>query len=140
MKDTLRHNTMTGTLSRSVPMRKDHKSRNPLLTRNRLREGYATDTIFSKVISFEGYICTQGFVGIDSKYRSIHGRKFEKHGQEAMLDFVRQEGVPVSLTRDNSKMQTSATWNEYMRRFWVKDNFIEPYHPGQHSFERDQAL
>jgi len=69
MKDTLRHNTMAGKLSLSVPMRKHHKSRNPLLARNRLREGYATDTIFSKVTSFEGYNCAQGFVGIDSKYR-----------------------------------------------------------------------
>ena len=140
MKDTLRHNTMAGKLSRSVPMRKHHKSRNPLLARNRLREGYATDTIFSKVTSFEGYNCAQGFVGIDSKYRSSYEMKSEKHGPEAMLDFFRQEGVPVSLTRDNSRMQTSATWNEYMRRYWVKDDFIEPYHPGQNPFERDQAL
>ena len=27
-----------------------------------------------------------------------------------------------------------------MRRYWVKDDFIEPYHPGQNPFERDQAL
>ena len=77
MKDTLRHNTMAGRLSRSVPMRKHHKSRNPLLARNRLREDYATDTIFSKVTSFEGYNCAQGFIGIDSKYRYIHGMKSE---------------------------------------------------------------
>ena len=37
-------------------------------------------------------------------------------------------------------MHTSATWDEYMRGFWVEDNFIEPYHPGQNPFERDQAL
>jgi len=66
MKDTLRHNTIAGKLSRSVPMSKHHKSRNPLLNRNRLREKDATDTIFSKVTSFEGYNCVQGFVGIDS--------------------------------------------------------------------------
>ena len=54
--------------------------------------------------------------------------------------FFRQEGVPVSLTRDNSRMQTSVTWNEYMRRYWVKDNSTEPYHPGQNPFKRDQAL
>jgi len=121
-------------------MRKHHKSCNPLLARNRLREGYATDTIFSKVTSFEEYNCAQGFVGIKSKYHSIHGMKFEEHGPEAMLEFFRQEGVPVSLIRDNSKMQTSATWDEYMRRYWDKDNFIEQYHPGQNPFERDQVL
>ena len=61
--------------------------------------------------------------------------KSEKHGPEAMLDFLRQESIPVSLIRDYLRMQTSATWNEYMRRFWVKDNFIEP-----NRFQRDQAL
>jgi len=37
-------------------------------------------------------------------------------------------------------MQTSATWDEYMRRYWDKDKFLEQYHPGQNSFERDHAL
>jgi len=68
--------------------------------------------MFSKVTSFEGYNCAQVFVGIDSKYRSIHGMKSEKYGPEAILDFFHQEGVPVSLTRGNSKMKSSATWNE----------------------------
>jgi len=117
----------------------DEESRNPLLARNRLRVGYTTDTIFSKA-TFEGYNCAQRFVGIDLKHRSIHGMKSEKHGPEAMLDFFRQEGVPVSFTKDNSKMQRRATGNECIRRLWVKDNFIEPYHPGQNLFERYQAL
>ena len=131
---------MAGKLSRSLPMRKHHKSCKPLLARNRLREGCATDTIFFRITCFEGYYCAKGFVVIDSKYRSIHGMKSEKHGPEAMLDFFHQEGISVLLTRDNSKMQTRATWNEYMRRYWVKDNVIEPYHPRQNPFERDQAL
>ena len=42
-------------------------------------------------------------------------------------------------SRDNSKMQTSALWKEYMRRYWVKNQFIEPYHPNQNPIERDMA-
>ena len=28
---------------------------------------------------------------------------------------------------------------EYMRRYWVKDQFFEPYHPNQNPIERDMA-
>ena len=36
-------------------------------------------------------------------------------------------------------MQTSTIWQEYLRRFWVQDKFIEPYHPNQNPFEREMA-
>ncbi len=139
MKDTLRHNTRMGKISQSVPMQAHHKSRNPLLTRNRLYEDYATDTVFSSVTSFEGYNCAQPFVGVKSKYRATYGMTTESNGPDAMLDFFRDEGVPISLVRDNSKMQASHTWNEYMRRFWVKDKFTEPYHPQQNPAEREMS-
>ena len=139
MKDTLRHNTRAGKTSHSIPMRKHFRSRNPLLSRNCLREGFATDTVFSKVTSFEGYNCAQAFTGIESNFRATHGMVTEKNGPEAMLDFFRNDGVPISLVRDNSKMKTSKKWNDYMRRFWVKDKFIEPHHPHQNPLERDMA-
>ena len=119
-------------------MKKQKKRRNLLLTRNRLREGYATDTIFSKVTSFEGYNCAQGFVGIDSRYRSAFGVISETEGPKEMIDFFKEDGVPISITRDNSKSQTRKTWNEYMISLWVKDNFIETHHPEQNTFERYQ--
>ena len=87
MKDTIRHNTRAGKISHSISMRKHHKNKNPLLTRNRLREGYVTDTIFSKVTSFEGYNCAQGFVRIGSNYRSAFGVVSETEGPKSMLDF-----------------------------------------------------
>ena len=54
-----------------------------------------------------------------------------------MLDFFRSEGVPIFLTRDNSKIQTSKTWNEHMKQYWVKERFIKPHHLEQNTFELD---
>ena len=71
MKDTLRHNTRAGKTSHSIPMRKHFRSRNPLLSRNRLREGFATDTVFSKVTSFEGYNCAQAFTAMEWSLRKM---------------------------------------------------------------------
>ena len=91
------------------------------------------------------------------EYGSQYGsnRKAKKTTKKKDGHEKQDESTPVSDNEEDSKpvrfqlarnlqggqrMQTSATWNEYMRRYWVKDNFIEPYHPGQKPFERDQAL
>ena len=67
---------------------------------------------------------------------SHYGMQTESHGPDALLDYFRQEGVPISMIRDNAKMQTSKLWNDYLRRYWVKDKFTEPHHPNQNPFER----
>jgi hypothetical protein len=63
----------------------------------------------------------------------------ESSGPEALLDFFRQEGVPTSITRDNSKMQTGYLWTKYCQRYCLKDNFIEPNHSHQNPAERAMA-
>jgi len=65
-----------------------------------------------------------------------YGMKSETDGPAALLNFFRQEGVPLSIIRDNSKMQTSILWKDYCRNYWVKDQFIEPYHSNQNPAER----
>ena len=65
--------------------------------------------------------------------------KTESNGPEALLDFFRQEGVPISITRDNSKMQAGKLWTQYCRNYWVKDKFIEPHHSNQNPAERAMA-
>ena len=61
---TLENTTAVGTINTRFPMRQHYQSRNPLLQRRRFLEGYATDTWFSTVTSYEGYNCTQHFVGL----------------------------------------------------------------------------
>jgi hypothetical protein len=99
-------------------------------------EDYATDTWFFKVRSYEGYKCCQLFCGLKSRKIANYGMNSESSGPEALLDFFRQEGVPISIHRDNSKMQVGYLWKQYMRRYNCKDKFIEPHNPQQNPAER----
>ena len=103
MKKTLQNTTIFGSINMRIPMRQHYKSRNPLLQRRRLLEPFSTDTWFSTVTSYEGYNCAQIFVGEKSKYVRHYGMRSEGSGPDALLDFFRDEGVPISITRDNSK-------------------------------------
>ena len=136
---TLRNTTQYGTINMRLPMRTHFKSRNPILQRRRIMEPYATDTWFSTTPSYEGYNCAQIFYGINSHHVSHYGMASESDGPAALLDFFRQEGVPLSITRDNSRMQVSHLWQDYMRKYMVKDSFTEPYHPNQNPAERAMA-
>ena len=49
----------------------------------------------------------------------------KSNGQNVQLDYFKEVGVPTSLIHGNSKMRTSTQWKEYMRRYWVKDQFID---------------
>ena len=137
VEKTLENTTAVGTINTRFPMRQHYQSRNPLLQRRRFLEGYATDTWFSTVTSYEGFNCCQHFVGLQSYCEHVYGMVRESDGPQALLDFFRQEGVPVTLVRDNSRMQQSKEWNEYLRRYWVKDGFTEPGHPNQNPAETD---
>ena len=139
INQTIKHTTAVGTINARFPMRQHYRSRNPLLQRRRLNEGVATDTIFATATSYEGYNCSQVFVGMESKMVANHGMKREGEGPEALLDYFRNDGVPTCLLRDNSRMQCGKLWTEYMRNYWVTDAFIEPYHPNQNPSERYMA-
>ena len=60
-------------------------------------EPFATDTWFSKVTSFEGYNCCQLFVGEKSKQIYNYSMVSEASGPQALLDFFREIGVPISI-------------------------------------------
>ena len=59
MQHTLDATTAYGGISSHFPMRNQVQSMNPVLSRNRLLEGFATDTVFSTVTSYEGYNAVQ---------------------------------------------------------------------------------
>ena len=60
----------------------------------------------------------------------------EASGPQALMDFFREIGVPISIRQDNSKMQTSQAWNDLMRLYNSSDKFIEPYNPQQNPAKR----
>ena len=94
---TLKNTTRYGNINLRIPMRQHYKSRNPLLSRRHISEDYATDTWISTVTSYEGYNCAQIFCGVKSKHVSQYGMNKESNGPDALLDFFRQEGVPLSM-------------------------------------------
>ena len=112
LKKTFECTTRYGTINTRIPLRQHLKSRNPLLQRRRLLEPYATDTWFSVVTSYEGHNCAQIFTGIKSTHTRHYGMARETQGPDTLLEFFRQEGVPLSIRRDNSKMQVSHLWQE----------------------------
>ena len=69
-----------------------------------------------------------------------YGMISESDGPEVLLDMFRNIGVPLSMRRDNSKMQASHVWNSIMRDYNCKDEFTEPYHPQQNPAERRNGL
>ena len=137
MRETFRNTTQLGTTNtRHLPMKKHYKNRNPLLQSRRLNEGYATDTMFSTITSYEDYNCAQVFVGLESKKISLYGLRKESQAPKALLDFLRQDGVPLSLSSDNALVFESELWQTIERRYWIKRSFTEPYHPHQNLAER----
>ena len=84
------------------------KSRNPIFQHCCINDPYAKEAWFSVATSYEGYNCAQIFYGTSSKVISNYGLENESDGPNVLLDFFRKEGVPLSITRDNSKMQSSA--------------------------------
>ena len=136
VKKTLEATTQLGKISYRVPLRPHLRMRNPILSKKRLMEPWATDTWFAKATSYEGYNCCQLFVGQKSYHIYLYGMAKESYGPDALMEFFREVGVPTAIRRDNSKMQTSQVWNSIMRKYNCSDQFIEPYNPQQNPAER----
>jgi hypothetical protein len=104
-------------------------------------ESWATDTRFSKITSYAGYNCCQIFVGQKSYHIFNYGMVTESSGPDALLEFFRTIGVPISIRRDNAKMQASQAWNDIMRKYNSADECTEPYkNPQQNPAERRISL
>ena len=63
----------------------------------------------------------------------------ESEGPHMYEDFIRDEGCPTLLRRDNSKMQKGEDFIAINRHLAVKDGYTEPYHPHQNPAE-NQAV
>ena len=108
VRRTLEKTTQTA-MSTYVSLKKHVQSRFPWLNRKRIQETVSTDTVFSKVKDVSGATCVQVFWGLTSHMINVYGLQSESCGQEAFEDFFREEGVPIIIRSDNSRMQTWKT-------------------------------
>ena len=106
---------------------------------HRLREAVATDTFFANCKAIGGTTCAQVFYGVQSQMINVYPIQAESQGPNAYEDFIREEGCPTLLRRDNSKMQTGQDFIAINRHFCVKDGLTEPHHPHQNPAE-NQAI
>ena len=87
MKKNIQHTTKVGKILSIILFQINHRTRNSLIQRTILSEGYATDSIFSTFTCFEGYNAAQTFTEIKSKYQNIYGTESESGGPDILLDF-----------------------------------------------------
>ena len=60
-----------------------------------------------------------------------------KMDQKLCLIFC-DDDVPITIIRDNSKIQTRKTWSDNLRCYWLKEKLLNTYHKNQNLFEHDK--
>ena len=135
IRETLRHTTQMAHNVVRFPMRQHVKSRFPFLNRRRLRETVATDTYFAERVGIGSITCAQVFFGLQSHMINIFPMRSENQFPEVYEDFIREEGCPSVLRRDNAGAETSYKVTDINRKYLVGDEYTEPHNPQQNPSE-----
>ena len=59
----------------------------------------------------------------------------ENEGPTTLLKFIKEHGAMACLRNDNSKMQTSRTWDDICNQYLISTETTEPHHPHQNPSE-----
>jgi hypothetical protein len=86
-------------------------SRFRILNRFRLREIVSTDTIFSSVRAVGGARCAQVFYWLTSHHMDVYGMEGKSQFPEVYKEFIRDQGVPSGLHRDNASEQKESYYH-----------------------------
>jgi hypothetical protein len=135
IRKTLQNTTQLGQTILRFPMQRHIKARFPWLNCNRLRETVATDTYFANVRAIGGATCAQVFYGVQSHMINVYGMKSESEMPDTYMDFIREEGAPSILRRDNLQIQSGTRTTRLNRQYFIRDEFTEPGHPQQNPAE-----
>ena len=118
------------------PLRRHLKSRSPFNNVTRLDEAVATDPMFSNVRSLHhGYYGAQVFLGCTSLRIDVYGFRKHRNFPKIYKDFIREQGAPSMLRRDNAKDEQSEEVLDIHRDYMIKDRFSEPYLQNQNPVE-----
>src|SRR5689334_23390430 len=89
-------------------MQRHIKSRVPHLNISRIEETISTDPLFANVKSiYHGYTCAQVFFGLKSHMINVYGMRSKNNIPEVYRDFIREQGCPSALRRDNAREEQS---------------------------------
>eukprot|EP00978_Attheya_sp_CCMP212_P025515 scaffold82211_cov29-Attheya_sp.AAC.1 len=84
--------------------------------------------IFSSYRDVSGATCGQVFFGMSSKVFNIYGMRGKGEFPETYLDFIRYEGAPRVLRRDNAKEENSEEVKNINRKYIIAQS-ISPLSP-----------
>ena len=136
VKKTLEHTTQLAKSSIRYPLRPHVKARNPWANVTRLNEVVSTDPKFANVPCMcTGHTGVQVFYGHTSHCITLYGISSKGQFEKRYLDFLREEGAPSALRRDNAKEENSEGVKNINRRIIVKDQFSEPHNQQQNTVE-----
>ena len=136
VKKTLEKTTQMARIIIRHPMTCHVKSRFPHMNVTRIDEPVSTDPMFANCKSiYHGYVAAQVFYGTRSHTVFVYGIKSKGEFPKVYRDFIRDQGAPSALRRDNAKEEQSEVVMEINREYMIKDQLTEPYHPQQNPVE-----
>jgi hypothetical protein len=136
IQKTLEVTTQLAKMVIRYPLRRHIRSRLSFMRAQRLNEVVSTDPMFANCKCFGlGWTGGQVFYGLKSTKMDIIGFKGKGEFPRCYRDYIRTNGVPSGLRRDNAKEEQSAEVDEIHRELYIKDEFSEPYNQQQNPVE-----
>ena len=137
VRQTLEHTTQ---LARSIiryPLRKHFKARVPAAHVFRLDEVVSTDPVWANCKSLHhNFTGMQIFYGLSTHCMDIYGIKYsDKEFLKIYKDFLRTQGAPSALRRDNAPAQVSEEVYDVNREMVIQDQYSEPHNQHQNPVE-----
>jgi len=104
------------------------KSPFPALNIPRRNEPVATDTVFSDTPAIEtGENEAQFFVGVLTKFCTIHGLRGDTHFVDTLMDVIRHHGAMDKLISDRDQLEISRKVQDVLRILYIKDGQTNPH-------------
>ena len=108
-----------------APLGRHIKPRFPHMNVTRVDETVSTDPLFSNCKSiYHGFTAAQIFFGTKSHTIFVYGIKSRAEFPNVYRDFIRAQGAPSALRRDNAREEQSELVTEINREFMIKDSHI----------------
>ena len=117
------------------PLRRHRVARFAELNKRRIEETVSTDDIKANCRSYGGSYYSQVFFGSVSRMINVYGMRSKRDFPQVYQDFIREEGIPSALRRDQAQNERSEAVQEINRKYLIKDQWSEADNQQQNPVE-----
>jgi len=136
IQKTMENMTQLARVRYDCTLQTHHKPWFPWLNRHRLHETVATNTMFASIPDISGNTCAQVYWGLTSHYINVYSMQTESDGPRTLDNFAREEGVPLVMCSDNSRMQQwGSGWLKCMHNWLCQAKYTKPYRSKWHWYD-----